>query len=277
MTRGKQDRRIPFARRNDRRGRQTSRRQQRRRRATHIKVDATAIEIENCEKVACGARQHRPSTRRQYHQRRGHIRTPRRSSTIASASAFAASAFVSDVRMESPVDRRRALSNSLRAGATVTQLVRCAAPQSTRNIAVFITSRGMCIAVDGARAGLSCQERLIRIHPVRRRASFRYISADHQKNGSTTVTSHFSIDATLKEPQAEVARLRQENMDLRASALLWQRLYEQALQRETRAELESVDDVAPEKKRQKHARSEPSADPGTPRPSNVAALRIASR
>ena len=91
------------------------------------------------------------------------------------------------------------------------------------------------------------------------------------------MTSHFSIDATLKEPQAEVARLRQENMDLRASALLWQRLYEQALQRETRAELESVDDVAPEKKRQKHARSEPSADPSTPRPSNVAALRIASR
>ena len=64
------------------------------------------------------------------------------------------------------------------------------------------------------------------------------------------MTNHLSVDA--KQLQAEVARLRRENADLRASALLWQRLYDQALEAETRAELDRVDSASSAKKRQKH-------------------------
>jgi len=43
------------------------------------------------------------------------------------------------------------------------------------------------------------------------------------------VTTHLSIPATIEELKTTAEHLRKENADLRASALLWKRLYEQAL------------------------------------------------
>jgi ABC-type thiamine transport system substrate-binding protein len=49
------------------------------------------------------------------------------------------------------------------------------------------------------------------------------------KEWTTNVTTHVSIPATIEELKATAEHLRNENADLRASALLWKRLYEQAL------------------------------------------------
>lgn len=81
--------------------------------------------------------------------------------------------------------------------------------------------------------------RLIRIHRVRGRGSIRYISAPPKMDHS--VTNRVSSNLTFEELQEDVERLRQENADLRASALLWKRLYEQALPGDARADRGSVD------------------------------------
>lgn len=91
------------------------------------------------------------------------------------------------------------------------------------------------------------------------------------------MTTYPSFNATVEELRADVERLWQENADLRASALLWKRLYEQALPDDTRAELESIDQGPAEKSRHKSARIEQPPELSTVRPSGAAALRIARR
>ena len=54
------------------------------------------------------------------------------------------------------------------------------------------------------------------------------------------VTTHLSIPATIEELKATAEHLRNENADLRASALLWKRLYEQSLSGDAAVELACI-------------------------------------
>ena len=52
--------------------------------------------------------------------------------------------------------------------------------------------------------------------------------------------NHPSVYQTIEELRADLGRLRRDNADLRASALLWMRLYEQLLTAEIGADIHNV-------------------------------------
>jgi hypothetical protein len=94
----------------------------------------------------------------------------------------------------------------------------------------------MCIAV-GEMGGRQVAEGGSSIYAEFANA-FRFATSVLPRRMDDNVTTPVSIATTTEELRATVEHLRQQNADLRASALLWKRLYEQALAGDTPVELE---------------------------------------